>query len=346
MALTVAEIARELDGKLEGEGAAPITGLAGLAEAAAGDITFLSNPRYAPAAASTGASAVIVNRNWDGKCPCAVIRVPDADSAFARVAALLGRGPVDQDPGVHPTAVIAEDACLGSDVRVGPYAVIERGVTIGDRTQIGAGCVLGRETVVGEECRLYPRVTTREYTKIGDRVTIHNGTVVGSDGFGYARDDAGWKKIPQVGTVEIGDDVEIGANVTIDRARFGKTTVGNGVKIDNLVQIAHNVRIGEHSAIAAQTGISGSTVIGRNVQIGGQAGLAGHLTVGDSSVIGAQAGVTKDVPAGTFVSGYPAMPHRKARRLHAHMMRLPVLKERVDALEAQLRALHGEGKPS
>jgi len=342
MAMTVAEIARELGGALEGDGAARITGVAGLKESGPGEIAFLSNPRYASAVGSTAAAAVIVNEGWSGKCPCPVIRVADADCAFAEVAVLLGGGPVDQEPGVHPTVVVADEVRMGRDVRIGPCAVVGKGVKVGDRTRVGAGCYLGPGTVIGKDCRLYPHVTVRENTLTGDRVILHNGAVIGSDGFGYTRGEKGWEKIPQLGVVEIGNDVEIGANTTIDRARFGKTVIGNGVKIDNLVQIAHNVRVGDRTAIAAQVGISGSTTVGRDVQIGGQAGLGGHLTVGDGAVIGAQAGVTKDVPPGAFVSGYPAMPHRKARRMHAHVMRLPELKKKVDGIEEQLNEIRGK----
>lgn len=337
--MTVAEIAERLGGVFEGDGAAEITGLSGIREARAGDITFLANPRYAAAAAMTGATAIVVNEDWTGPCPCAVIRVKSADKAFAEVASLLGPSAPKHEPGIHPTAVIADDAGLGKDVCIGPYCVLEAGVKVGDRSVLYAGCYLGHATVIGQDCKLYPHVTTREGTKIGDRVVIHNGAVIGSDGFGYYREGDVLGKIPQVGIVEVGNDVEIGANVTIDRARFGKTVIGNGVKIDNLVQIAHNVRIGENTAMAAQTGISGSTTIGRNVQLGGQAGVAGHLTIGDNSVVGGQAGVTKDVAPNTFVSGYPAMPHDKARKMHAHIMRLPELKKKVEEIEKKLEEM-------
>lgn len=337
--MNVAEIAEKLGGVLEGDGAAEITGLAGIQEARAGDITFLANPRYASAVARTKATAIIVDKDWTGSCQCAVIRVKSADRAFAVAASMLGPRPVEHEPGVHPTAVIADDVELSKDVSVGPYCVLEAGVKVGDRSVLCAGCYLGHATVLGKDCKLYPHVSTRERTRIGDRVIIHNGAVIGSDGFGYVREGDAWKKIPQVGVVEIGDDVEIGANVTIDRARFGKTVIGNGVKIDNLVQVAHNVRIGDNTAMAAQTGISGSVTVGRNVQFGGQAGVMGHLTIGDNSVVGGQAGVLKDVAPGTFVSGYPAMPHDKARKMHAHVMRLPELKKKIAEIEKRISQL-------
>ena len=337
--MTVTEIARLINGIVEGNGSLNVTGLAGLEEAVSGDLAFLSNPRYAAAVARTQASAVIVSEDWSGSCPCAVIRVKNPDRAFASLAAVMSPPAPKMEPGIHRTAIVAPGVELGKDVGVGPYCVLDAGVKVGDRTQLSAACYVGHGTLIGNDCRLYPHVTLRERTKIGDRVIIHNGAVVGSDGFGYARVGERWEKIPQVGIVEIGDDVEIGANVTVDRARFGKTVIANGVKIDNLVQVAHNVRIGENTAIAAQTGISGSTTVGRNVQLGGQAGLAGHLKVGDGSIVGAQAGVTKDVPPATFVSGYPAMPHDKAKETHAHLMRLPHLKKRVEELEHRLAEL-------
>lgn len=336
MAMTAAEIARQLQGTLEGDGTVAITGLAGLEEAQPGDLTFLANPRYASAVAATKASAVLVMESWTGSCPCAVIRVKNADRSFAMAAALMAPPVPTMEPGIHRTAVVAPGVELGRDVAVGPCCVLEAGVRIGDRTQLSAGCYVGHGTVIGKDGRLYPHVTIRERVKIGDRVILHNGAVIGSDGFGYARVGERWEKIPQIGIVEIGDDVEIGANVTVDRARFGKTVIANGVKIDNLVQVAHNVKIGENTAIAAQVGISGSTHIGRNTQLGGQAGFAGHLTVGDGAIVGAQAGVTKDVAPGTFVSGYPAMPHDKAKEMHAHLMRLPHLKKRLAELEQRL----------
>ncbi|MBA4389245.1 MAG: UDP-3-O-(3-hydroxymyristoyl)glucosamine N-acyltransferase, partial [Verrucomicrobia bacterium] len=264
MALTVSEIAARVGGSVEGDGSALIRGVAGLQEAAQGDLTFLTNPKYASAVESTGASAVIVNEGWTGKSRCAVIRVKNADMAFTIAAVLLAPKPVEFKPGIHPTAVIAGNVQLGRDVSIGPHCVIEEGARIGDRTVLVAGCYVGHGSVIGSDCRLYPLASLREHVRIGDRAIIHNGAVIGSDGFGYYKEGVAWKKIPQVGVVEVGDDVEIGANVTVDRARFGRTVIGNGVKIDNLVQVAHNVRIGDNTAMAAQVGISGSTIVGRN----------------------------------------------------------------------------------
>ena len=343
MTMTVAEIARRLGASYEGDGEARIAAVAGLAEARPGDLSFLSNPRYRAAMATTAASAVLVGTAWQGETRAAVIRVADPDAAFAEVAAWFGRPAPPVAPGVHPTAIVAADAVLGEAVAVGPFCVIEPGVHIGARTVLGACCYVGHAVSIGADCRFHPHVTVREYCRIGSRVIIHNGAVIGSDGFGYTRGGGHWHKIPQVGIVVIEDDVEIGANTTIDRARFGATHIGRGVKIDNLVQVAHNVTIGDDTAIAAQVGIAGSTRIGRRVQIGGQAGVTGHVQVDDDAVLGAQSGVSKDVPAGTFVFGTPAAPREEAFRAHANVMRLPELKARIAQIEARLRALEGRG---
>jgi UDP-3-O-[3-hydroxymyristoyl] glucosamine N-acyltransferase len=338
--ITVAELAQKLGVAFEGDGSCQIKGIAGIRDAVPGDIAFVANPRYASDAAQTKASAVIVTKNWTRPCPAVLIRADDPDKAFAQVALLFAPPPVIPAPGIHPAAVIAKDVRLGADVSVGPHCVLEPGVKVGDRTVLYAGCYLGHGVTVGSDTKLYPHVTVREYCRIGNRNIIHNGTVIGSDGFGYNVDKQGVRtKIPQIGIVVIGDDVEIGANVTVDRARFGKTRIGNGVKIDNLVQIAHNVTLGDHAVIVAQVGIAGSAEIGAHTVVAGQAGVAGHVVVGEWCMVGGQAAVTKDVPSKSFVSGYPAMPHDKATRIHAHVMRLPDLKERVGELEKRLQAL-------
>lgn len=341
--MKLSEIAGKVDGVVEGDGSVEITAAAALGDAVPGEISFLSNAKYASQVAVTRASAVVVSRDWQGECPCALVRVVNPDAAFARVASELAPAPVEYAPGVHATALIAGDAVLGEGVSVGPYSVVEPGARIGDRTVVCAGCYIGHQAVLGADCKLYPGVIIRERVTIGDRAILHPGVVIGSDGFGYVREGPVWRKIPQVGTVEIGNDVEIGANTTVDRGRFGKTVIEDGVKLDNLVQVAHNVRIGANTAAAAQVGISGSSIIGRNVMLGGQAGVAGHLKIGDQSAVGAQGGVTKDVPPQTYVSGYPAMPHKKAARAQAHLMRLPEFKERVTKLEERVKKLEENG---
>lgn len=337
--MTLRDIVTLCSGELVGgDPAWEIHGVGSLSEAQVGEVSFLSNPRYNQQLADTHASAVLVRRDWSGSHTCALVRVEDPNLAFADVAVALSPALLAYAPGVHASAVIHADAELGADVHIGPHCVVEADARIGDRSVLVAGCYVGHGARLGEDCRLHPHVSVRAHCTLGDRVWIHDGTVIGSDGFGYAPlPDGSWEKIQQLGTVEIGDDVEIGANVTVDRARFGKTRIGVGVKIDNLVQIGHNVQIEAHSVMAAQVGISGSTRIGTGVQLGGQAGLAGHLTVGDKAIVGAQAGVTKSVASGMFVSGYPAMDHRRATQLQAHLGRLPDLKKRVQALEARCR---------
>ncbi|MCE9613708.1 MAG: UDP-3-O-(3-hydroxymyristoyl)glucosamine N-acyltransferase [Lentisphaerae bacterium] len=338
------DVAAAVGGTVEGDGAIRVSGLAALADARPGDLSFLANPKYAALAAETQASAVMVAKDWTGPCPGALIRVANPDRAFIHAAVFMTPPPPVPPPGVHPTAVVADGVRLGEQVSIGPFCVLEAGVVVGARTAIGAHGYVGHDTTIGADCRFYPLVSIRERTRIGDRVIIHNGAVVGSDGFGYAPDGGRWIKIPQLGTVEIGDDVELGANVTVDRARFGKTVIGRGVKIDNLVQIAHNVQVGEHSAMASQVGISGSAIIGAHVQLGGQAGIAGHLKIGDGAIVGAQAGISKTVPPGAFVFGTPAMPMDKFSDIRAHTNRLPELKKRVMEMERRLAQLEA-GRP-
>ncbi len=338
--MKLSEIAERIGGALEGDGEIKIMAVAGLGEASAGDISFLSNPKYAAHVATTKASAVIVPNDWDRPATCALVRVENSDQAFAQTAEFFYEAPPKPALGVHPTAVVDDSVQLGEGVSIGANCSIEAGVVIGENTVVSPHCHVGYKTVVGADCFLYPLVSIREFTEIGDRVIIHNGAVVGSDGFGYAvMDDGSRTKIPQIGKVVIEDDVEIGANVTIDRARFGKTRIGKGTKVDNLVQIAHNVVIGEHSVLCGQAGVSGSSTIGSRVILAGQAGLAGHLEVGDGAIVGAQAGVMKDVPPKEFVMGSPAMPHLLAKKMIANMVTLPKLKEKVKQLEARLAQL-------
>jgi len=336
---TTSEIAEKLGGRVEGDAAAVITGLAGIRDAHKGDLTFVANSRYVTAAAATKATAVIVTEDWSRPCSATLIRVKNPDKAFAEAAVLFAPPPISFPAGVHPTAVIGRNVKLGKDVFVGPYCVIEPGVVIGDRCVIYAWCYIGHETTIGEDCKFYPQVTIRERAQIGKKVIIHNGTVIGSDGFGYIQEGTVRKKIPQVGIVAIGDDVEIGANVTIDRARFGKTSIGNGVKIDNLVQIAHNVVIGANSVIVAQAGIAGSTSIGERTILAAQSGVVGHLEIGSDVKVLAQSGVTKDLPSNAVVFGSPAMPHDKAATVRAHTMRLPELKSKIIMIEERLARL-------
>ena len=338
--MKLSEIAERLGGVLEGDGDIEITAVAGLKEAGSGDLSFLANPKYAAQVAESGASAVIVPNDWDRAVKCALIRAENSDHAFAEAAELFYEPVPAASPGIHSSAVVDESARIGDGVSIGANCTVEAGVVIGANTVIQSNCVIGYKTVIGENCLLYPLVSTREFTEIGNRVIIHNGSVIGSDGFGYAvQKDGSRTKIPQIGKVVIEDDVEIGANVAIDRARFGKTRIGKGTKIDNLVQIAHNVVIGEHSVMCGQAGVSGSTTIGSRVILAGQAGLAGHLEVGDGAIVGAQAGVMKDVDPKDFVIGSPAMPHLQFKKMVANTILLPKLKEKIKLLEDELGKL-------
>lgn len=343
MPKTLGELAKIVGGELVGDPQMRIAGARGIREAKKGDITFVAHPRYAALADQTRASAVIVALDAV-RCVKPMIRVKDPSLAFAHVVAALHPVEVRHPRGIHKTAVIAKSAKIGRGAGIGAYAVIEEDAVIGANTVIYPGCFIGRGARIGRNSLLWDHVSVRERVEIGDRVMIQSGAVIGSEGFGYVNVDGVYQLIPQVGTVLIEDDVEIGANVTIDRARFDKTIIGRGTKIDNLVQIAHNVVVGKNCIIVAQAGISGSTHLGNNVTIAGQAGLVGHISVGDGAVCAAQAGVTKDVAAQTIVSGYPAKPHREAKKIIAHVSRLPELsqlvhdlKKRIEVLEAQMK---------
>ncbi len=341
--MNVAAIAERVQAGVEGGDAqAPITGVAGIREAGPGDLTFLADARYRSHAVRTRATAMLAPQDWQGETEAAVIRVPDPEGAFMTVAALFAPPPQPVTPGIHETAVIGQDVELGDAVSIGPHCVVGDGCRIGDRSVMVANCVLGAHVVVGADCRFYPMVSIREHCRLGDRVILHNGAVIGSDGFGYQPADSGWRKIPQNGIVVMGNDIEIGANTAVDRARFGVTRIEDGVKIDNLVQIAHNVTIGAHTVIAGMSALAGSAILGKHVQMGGNSGVGGHVSVGDGTVIGGRGGVTKDIPPHQFVSGFPAMPHDRELRIHAHVMRLPQLKQRVADLEQRIRDLEAK----
>lgn len=343
MQKTLAEIAQIVSGQIVGDAKIIIKGLSGIKEAEEGDLTFLANSKYFHLVEQTKASAILVDRQVTvpGK---SVVRVDNPSLAFSKIASIFIQNLLPPFEGIHKTAVIAKDVSLGKNVGIGPHVVIESGVKIGDNTRIGAGCYIGHQVSIGHDCLIYPNITIRERIIIGNRVVIHSGTVIGSDGFGFVSVEGLHEKIPQLGTVEVQDDVEIGANVTVDRARFDKTVIGKGTKIDNLVQIAHNVQIGENCIIVAQVGISGSCTIEDRATLAGQAGLAGHLTIGAGAIVAAQAGVTNSVPPNTIVSGYPAKPHNQAKRVNACLQRLPhyvkiinELKERIKILEERIR---------
>lgn len=338
MVKTVAEIARFLDGQLVGDGTVQISAISGIAEAKPGDITFLAAPQYHRFLRTTAASAVIVPPSVEFPQKT-LIRVDDPRLAFARVMRLFYACFPEGPQGIHQTAVIGQKVNLGHGVNIGALVCIEDQVTIGDNVTVFPGVFIGRESQIGSSTVIYANATIREQTVIGENVIIHSGTVIGSDGFGYAKQGDQHLKIPQKGIVIIEDEVEIGANVTIDRATLGATRIGRGTKIDNLVQLGHNVVIGPHCLVVAQVGISGSTEIGSGVILAGQVGLVGHIKIGDDSVIGAQSGVRKSVPPRSVFFGYPARPHVKAKRIEACLNRLPELFKKVNALEKGLKLL-------
>jgi UDP-3-O-[3-hydroxymyristoyl] glucosamine N-acyltransferase len=330
------EIARYLDAELEGDPSVKITGVAGIQEARAGDLTFLANPKYASFLATTSASAVIVGPSvGPARSSLPRIKHPNPYLAFARVLELFA-GAREFPSGIHPTAVVAEGGEVEKGAHLGPQVVVETGARIKAGAVIMAGCFVGAGSEIGENSLVYPNVTIREDVTVGKNVIVHSGAVIGSDGFGFAKDGVLYRKIPQIGGVEIGDDVEIGANVTVDRATLGVTRIGRGTKIDNLVQIAHNVVIGEDCIIAAQVGISGSTRIGDRSMLGGQVGVVGHVRIGDEATVGAQSGVTKNIPDGATVFGYPAREIHKTKKIEAHLSRFDLYLQRLEKLERAL----------
>jgi UDP-3-O-[3-hydroxymyristoyl] glucosamine N-acyltransferase len=340
MAKTVKEIALFLNGETVGDGNVTIKGVSGIKEAKEGDIAFVLDPRFAGLIAVTKASCVVVPKSVLASCPAPMIKVDNPSIAFSKLIGLIYPDRIPHPKGIHPSAIISKTAKLGQNVAIGPYVMVEDGATIGDNTIIYSFCYIGKNSKIGKDCIFYPNVTIREEILMGDRIIIHPSSVIGADGFGYdTRPDGTHVKIPQLGTVVIEDDVEIGACSAIDRARFNKTVIGKGSKIDNLVQIAHNVIMGPYCLIAAQVGISGSCELGRNVVLGGQVGVADHLKLGDFVMAAGQAGLSKSFPAKTTLFGFPAKPIDKARELLAHVGLLPKLYERVRALEAKIKEL-------
>jgi UDP-3-O-[3-hydroxymyristoyl] glucosamine N-acyltransferase len=321
---------------------AEVSGIAAVDEAGPGQVTFLSNPKYARQARETKASAIIAKQPIPG-AGCAFLLTPDPYLAFARAVEQF-HPPVRLAAGVSAQASVHPTAVLGSEVHVGPFAVVAEGAVLGDRVTLYPGAYVGKGAVVGEDTVLHPRVTLYEGVRVGKRVLLHAGCVIGSDGFGFAPTPQGFLKIPQVGTVEIGDDVEIGANTTIDRAALGVTRIGPGTKLDNLVQVAHNVEIGRDTVIAAQVGIAGSSRVGNRVMIGGQSGVAGHITVGDGVMLGGRTGVAASISADETRawSGVPAVPHKTWLKMVTLLPRLPELFRRVKRLEGE-NSGEGEG---
>ena len=335
MMFTLQDLAALSGGELIGDPMLKVTGAASLGEATQGEISFFANPKYVGLLRMTRASALFVPPDFAEPIPAAQIRVSNPTKAFEQVVLKFAPKPIAFAPGIHPSAVVDSSAQLGQRVSIQPLAIIEPGAKIGDDTIIGAGSYVGHETTIGSKCHIYPHVTIRERSRIGSRVIIHGGAVIGADGFGFEMVDGRQQKIQQLGFVQIDDDVEIGANTTVDRARFGRTWIQQGVKIDNLVQIAHNVVIGKNSVIVAQTGISGSTRVGERVMMGGQVGIIGHIEIGNGAAIGAQSGISKSIPGGVWF-GSPAVPLAEAKQQIAWIHRLGKLFARVKEIEKKL----------
>ena len=331
---------------VRGSTARTVQGIAALEAAGPGDLTFLSNPKYRAQVAQTRASVVLLPLDYAGEpAPDQMFLLVEKPSvALARLCARIEQALWPKPaPGVHPTAFVAPGARVAASATIGPLCVVEAEAEIGERVHLQAQVFVGRRAHLGDDCWLMPGAIVATECVLGRRVCLHPGVVVGSDGFGYEFVDGHHEKIPQIGNVVIGDDVEIGANSTLDRARFSRTVVGEGTKIDNLVQVGHNVTIGRHCILCSQVGISGSATIEDYVMLGGQAGVAGHLTVGRASKVAGQAGITFTLPAASYVAGNPPLPLNLDRRIHVLKQRLPDLFRRVEALEAQRS---GPEKPS
>jgi UDP-3-O-[3-hydroxymyristoyl] glucosamine N-acyltransferase len=334
MKYSAAELAERIGGELRGDGATVLTGFAPADRARPGDVTFAENPSYLQRAEASGASAIIVET-----CPPTstkvLIKVANARAAYARALPLFYPEPVPP-PGIHPTAVVAPTAEVDATAHIGPLCVV------GDYVKIGPRCILAGQDFVaahcrlGEDVRLFAQVTLYEKTEVGDRVRIHSGTVVGADGFGYVQDGGVHVKVPQIGNVIIRDDVELGANVTVDRGALGPTVIGQGTKVDNLVQIAHNVTLGEHCLIVAQCGIAGSTKLGDYVVMAGQSGVISHVRVGNRVMIGSKSAVLENVRDGEKVWGVPAVEEHRAKRQVIGLQKLPDLIRKVQQLETQV----------
>ncbi len=339
--LTLAEVARIAEGEVEGDASLLVRGVKPLDEAGPGDLSFVAEARYFPYIQASQAGALLVARGNEAplKPGTPVVRVDDPRNALARLLPVLypERRPA---PGVHPTAVVGEDVRIVASASVGAYAVIGDGSVVGERARIGAHVVIGRDCTVGDDALIHPQVTLYDGTEVGERSIIHSGARLGADGFGFVPEAGGLAKVPQVGRCVVGADVEVGANTTIDRGSIGDTVIGRGSKIDNLVQIGHNCRLGRSVIVVSQAGISGSTKIGDGAQLGGQSGFQGHIEVGAGARVGAQAGVTASVAPGETVSGYPARPHREALKAQAALFRLPELVKRIREIE---RAVFGNG---
>jgi UDP-3-O-[3-hydroxymyristoyl] glucosamine N-acyltransferase len=338
MSMTLSAIAELVGGTLHGDGAVEITGVNGIEEARPGELVFVRDAKYAALLPKTRASAVLI-RELPADCALPAVLVPHPDIAFLQVLKHFEQAQASHPEGIHPTAAIHPTATLGANVAVGAHVCIEANAVIGDNAVIYAGVYVGNGSSVGRDSILYPNVVVREQCTIGARCILHSSAIIGSDGFGFAPMGGQWIKVPQIGRVVIGDDVEIGSATCVDRATFGETRIGTGTKIDNLCQLGHNVVIGEHCAIAGTVGIAGSARIGNGVRIGASSGIAGHITIGDGATVAARAGVTSSVEPGAIVSGFPAIGHAEHRRVMVGQRRVPELLRRMKELERHIQAL-------
>ncbi len=345
MVFSAAQIAMLVNGKLEGDASVAVSSFGKIEEAKEGQLTFFANPKYEEFLYTTKASVVIINEAHELKQPVAatLIRVPDAYSAFATLLTKYQEIVQQQLTGIQEPSYIARTATVGENVFIGAFAYLGERVTVGDNCKIYPNAFIGDNVSVGKNCVIHPGVKIYHSCKIGDNVVIHAGTVIGSDGFGFApQADGSFQKVPQIGNVVVENNVEIGANATIDRATIGSTLIKSGAKLDNLIQIAHNVEVGHSTVIAAQAGVSGSTKIGNGVMIGGQAGIVGHIQLGDGAKVNAQSGVSKSIEPGKAVTGSPAYDYTSALRSQAAARKLPDLEKRVKELEELVKQLLAE----
>lgn len=337
MQKSLKELADLVGGELIGSPDVQVSGAADIVDAEEGDIVFAESPKRLNEAVRSKASAVIAYMGASNSDK-PIIAVRNPRYAFAQILTVFS--PIKQrEPGIHPTCIVGDGATIGENPSIGPNAHIGRNSTIGKNALIYPFAYIGDDVHIGDDCILYPFASILDTSSLGNRVTIHSGTVIGSDGFGYTNVDNKHYKIPQIGSVVIGDDVEVGANVTIDKARTGKTEIGNGTKIDNLVHLAHNVKIGENCIVIAQVGISGSVQIGNRVILAGQSGVKDHVTIGDDAVLCARAGVIGNVGSGEFVSGFPAKDHKEQMKIIAAQQRVPALLKTIKDLEKRIKNL-------